>query len=43
MAMLKEAEAEAERDGCFTVDEVTAEIDEMLDAMEAEKAKAEVD
>ncbi len=37
MAMLKEAEAEAERDGYFTIEEVTAEIDEMLDALEAEK------
>jgi len=43
MAMLKEAEAEAERDGCFTVEEVMAEIDEIIDAVEAEnKAKAAV-
>ncbi len=43
MAMLKEAEAEAERDGYFTIDEVMAEIDEIIDAVEAEnKAKAAV-
>jgi putative addiction module CopG family antidote len=43
MAMLKEAEAESERDGYFTIDDVMAEIDEIIDAVEAEnKAKAAV-
>ena len=43
MAMLKEAEEEAERDGYFTVEEVMAEIDEIIDAVDAEnKAKAAV-
>lgn len=40
MAMLKEAEAEAERDGYFTIEEVVAEMDAIIDAVEAEKAKA---
>ena len=43
MAMLKEAEAEADRDGCFTAEEVMTEIDELIDAIDAEnKAKAAV-
>ncbi|WP_419253360.1 type II toxin-antitoxin system ParD family antitoxin [Caulobacter sp. ErkDOM-YI] len=43
MAMLKEAEAEADRDGCFTVEEVMAEIDELIDGIDAEnKAKTAV-
>ncbi|KQV62863.1 MULTISPECIES: type II toxin-antitoxin system ParD family antitoxin [unclassified Caulobacter] len=40
MAMLHEAEAEAERDGYFTAEQVMAELDAFIDAVEAEKTAA---